>query len=263
MLHGSRILTLWAGCVFAGLASALQAQDTFSIVAVDSATRTIVSAGASCIDADQIPRGARAISDVVPGRGALHTQSLYVPANQRLGRSLLVSGLPAKRLVDTLIARDAARAPSYRQYVAATIGPDGAVEVAAFTGGDCFGWAGHWTGTHLAVAGNILVGEEVVARMRGAFAAARGRGRPVAEAVAASLGAVAFPGADRRCLSQGLSSRSAFLRVVDASGTDATRSVDLVVERPRGGADPIASLLAEFEAWRSSTAAGVDRERGE
>jgi len=46
------------------------AQDTFSIIAIDTVTGEIGSAGASCIDENQIPGGAIIISDILPGRGA-------------------------------------------------------------------------------------------------------------------------------------------------------------------------------------------------
>jgi len=59
--------------LFILLAQVLRSQDTFSIVAVDTITGEIGSAGASCIDESQIEGGALIISDVIPGRGAIHT----------------------------------------------------------------------------------------------------------------------------------------------------------------------------------------------
>ena len=49
---------------------------TFSIVAVDTTTGEVGSAGGSCI------AGSIIISDVHPGIGAIHTQSYYLPSNQ-------------------------------------------------------------------------------------------------------------------------------------------------------------------------------------
>ena len=53
-------------------------QHTFSIVAADPNTGEIGSAGATCISAED---GALAISDIVLGVGAIHTQSFYLPTN--------------------------------------------------------------------------------------------------------------------------------------------------------------------------------------
>ena len=60
-----------------------KSQDTFSIVALDSTTRQIGSAGASCLDlfwagiADP-----SFLTDILPDTGAINTQSYFIQANQ-------------------------------------------------------------------------------------------------------------------------------------------------------------------------------------
>jgi uncharacterized Ntn-hydrolase superfamily protein len=61
----------------------LVSQDTFSIVAVDTITGEVGSAGASCIPGSMI------ISDVHPGLGAIHTQSYWNAINQDSAASLM------------------------------------------------------------------------------------------------------------------------------------------------------------------------------
>ena len=53
---------------------------TFSIVAVDTVTNEVGSAGASCIGNSVI------ISDIHPNVGAIHTQSYYIQYNQNYVR---------------------------------------------------------------------------------------------------------------------------------------------------------------------------------
>ncbi len=67
----------------------LTAQHTFSIVAVDSVTGEIGSAGATCIGAED---GAQAISDIILGMGAIHTQSYYSIINQNNARTRMLAG---------------------------------------------------------------------------------------------------------------------------------------------------------------------------
>ena len=55
--------------ILLSLINVLFSDDTFSIVAVDTITGQVGSAGASCI------QGAIIISDVHPSLGAIHTQS--------------------------------------------------------------------------------------------------------------------------------------------------------------------------------------------
>ena len=57
---------------------------TFSIVAVDTNTGEVGSAGGSCI------AGSIIISDIHPGIGAIHTQSYYLPANQNYASTLMI-----------------------------------------------------------------------------------------------------------------------------------------------------------------------------
>ena len=226
------------------VSGASRAQDTFSLVAVDPATGEIVSAGASCLDGEVVPGGALIVSSVLPGVGALHTQSYYSVGNKLHGERLLREGLAASAIVDSLTAADVGGAPALRQYAAVTLAPGGEVARGAFTGRSCAPYAGHHVGADFVVAGNILLDSLVLARMREAFTAARALGRPLAESALAALEAVAYPGADRRCLDAGLSSRSAFLRLARPSDSPEALSLDLVVAFPEGGRDPI-DLLAE------------------
>ena len=65
------------------------AQHTFSIVAVDSITGEIGSAGATCLASED---GAIDISDIVLGVGAIHTQSFWHPTNQVNARTRMNAG---------------------------------------------------------------------------------------------------------------------------------------------------------------------------
>ena len=56
---------------------------TFSIVAVDTVTHEVGSAGASCIGNSVI------ISDIHPGVGVIHTQSYWSASNQNYASSLM------------------------------------------------------------------------------------------------------------------------------------------------------------------------------
>jgi len=231
---------------FLVLAKAVIAQDTFSLLAFDKETGEIVSTGASCIDGNAIPKGVHAISSILPGIGAIHTQSYYVPQNQLLGNELLKRGLSAKPILDSLLNGDVSMTPSARQYLVLTMGET--PEVAAFTGESCFPWAGQWQGDAVVIAGNILIDSMVVTHMRNAFLKAREAGLPLVERALAAMVAVAYPGADRRCLDAGLSSRSAFLRLAKPTDEPSDLTIDLAIPFPEGGEDPVLLLKAAYEA---------------
>lgn len=78
---------------FLFISNSILSQDTFSIVALDTITGEIGSAGASCLDGSQIAGGAIIISDLLPGRGAIHTQSYWNATNQANARMRMEEGL--------------------------------------------------------------------------------------------------------------------------------------------------------------------------
>ena len=64
-------------------------QDTFSIVAVDSSTSEVGSAGASCVDTRTVPEGSILLSDIHPGVGGINTQALWNQENQNYAKRLM------------------------------------------------------------------------------------------------------------------------------------------------------------------------------
>ena len=218
-------------------------QHTFSIVAVDPVTGEIGSAGATCIAAED---GAQAISDIVLGVGAIHTQSFYSPTNQNNARTRMIAGDTPEEIMQWLQDNDVSNDPSARQYTAVTLN-DGDPLSAAFTGPNCFEEFIHVTGPNYSIAGNILISEDVVTDMETAFLNTEGT---LAEKLMAALQGAKRPGADVRCLDEGISSASAFIRVADPSDTDSSYgnlSLDLNVWITSEIFEPIDELQILFD----------------
>jgi len=223
-------------------------QHTFSIVAVDTATGEIGSAGATCLAFED---GALAISDIVLGVGAIHTQSFWDPTNQINARARMVAGDSPQEIMDWLQANDINNDPSARQYNAVDLN-GGNPRSAAFTGPNCFAEFIHITGPNYAIAGNILISEEVVNDMETAFVNTSGT---LADKLMAALQGAKRPGADARCLNDGVSSLSAFIRVADPSDTDSSYgnlSLDLNVWVTGTVFEPIDALQDLYDNTLSS-----------
>ena len=158
---------------------------TFSIVAVDTTTGEVGSAGGSCI------AGSIIISDIHPGVGAIHTQSYYLQANQNYASSLMDQGYSPAEIIHLLQENDVQNNPSIRQYGIVDLFSgnnygilyeyecdeiEGAVwqgtpnsnelaectdpiipRSASFTGNNCSDWKGHINGMNYAIQGNILL----------------------------------------------------------------------------------------------------------
>ncbi|GGG38421.1 hypothetical protein GCM10011344_44130 [Dokdonia pacifica] len=228
-------------------------QHTFSIVAVDPVTGEIGSAGATCIAAED---GAQAISDIVLGVGAIHTQSFYSPTNQNNARTRMIAGDTPEEIMQWLQDNDVSNDPSARQYTAVTLN-DGDPLSAAFTGPNCFEEFIHVTGPNYSIAGNILISEDVVTDMETAFLNTDGT---LAEKLMAALQGAKRPGADVRCLDEGISSASAFIRVADPSDTDSSYgnlSLDLNVWITSEIFEPIDELQILFDQALSTEDASL------
>ncbi len=203
---------------------------TFSIVAADLATGEFGIAVASKF---------LAVGSVVPwarsGVGAIATQAWANLSFGPGGLDLLAQGLPAEDVVYRLIEADKDR--EHRQLGIV----DRQGRAAAWTGKECFQWAGHRTGEGYTCQGNILAAEAVVTAMTGAFAQSTG---PLPERLVAALESGQAQGGDSR------GQQSAAVYVVKEKGSYGgylDRYVDLRVD---DHATPIVELRKLLELHR-------------
>lgn len=201
---------------------------TFTIIARDPATgrlgigtqSKVIAVGAA------VPWAAATV-------GAVATQAWSNPLHGPRALELLRHDVAPDEVIRELLHDDEAR--SIRQ-----IGLiDASGRSAAYTGPRCIPWAGHVIRDDLICLGNILVGEEVVARMADAFAGAEG---DFVERLVAALAAGQEAGGDRR------GRESAALLVVREQGDDkgiGDREVDLRVDLHADPIGEVARLLRE------------------
>ena len=227
------------------------AQDTFSIVAVDTITGEIGSAGASCVGPYN-GVGAYIISDVIEGIGAIHTQAYWLSANQQNAHDRMLEGLSPQEIIDWLVANDAENNPTIRQYGIVDLVRRG--ESAGYTGINCDDYKNHLTGPGYSIQGNILLGPVVLDSMKTMFLNTQGA---LADKLMAALQAAKIIGADTRCAVRGTSSRSGFIKVVRI-GDGATPYLQIIVPDTPIGTDPIDVLQGLFHDWKDSLFTVVD-----
>jgi uncharacterized Ntn-hydrolase superfamily protein len=222
------------------------AMSTFSMVAVDPETGQLGSAGATCIGAED---GAIVISDIVLNTGVIHTQSFWSPTNQDNARVRMELGETPQQIMDWLVANDVSNDPASRQYIAVDLN-EGSPRSAGFTGSGNFDEKIHVTGPNYAIAGNILISEDVVTDMETAFTTSQGS---LADRLMAALQAAKRVGADSRCTDFAVSSASAFIRVArscDKNSDYGQLPIDLNVWISNGNNifEPIDELQSQFDA---------------
>ena len=226
-------------CTILSLFNILLPNDTFSIVAVDTLTGQIGSAGASCI------QGSIIISDIHPGLGAIHTQSYWNASNQDSASSLMEQGYAPQDIIDWLIENDAQNDPTIRQYGIVDLLEGG--RSAAFTGENCSDFKGHKIGDTYAIQGNILLGQSILDDMEEAFLTQYGT---FEEKLMASLMAANVVGADTRCTPYGTPSISAFIRVSDPNDYEDNLFLDINVDNAPLTLNPLDSLHVLYWDWK-------------
>ncbi|WP_266078012.1 DUF1028 domain-containing protein [Haladaptatus caseinilyticus] len=157
---------------------------TFSIVARDP-EQNAVGVG---VQSKFVSVGA-VVPFVSADAGAVATQSYANVAYGPDGLDLLRSGRPAEEVVMELTGAD----PEFESRQVGVVGQDGSV--AAFTGADCFDYAGDIQGENYSVQGNILENRETLEAMAETFEEASG-GLP--ERLIAALHAGNEAGGDKR-----------------------------------------------------------------
>ena len=187
---------------------------TFSVVAYDAASQSWGVAVQSKFLAvgSVVPWGCAAV-------GAVATQALANPHFGPLGLAMLRQGMSAAETVAALVAGDSGAALRQVGVV------DRSGTAAAYTGEECFPWAGHIVGDTFCCQGNMLKGSAVVEEMARALTAnAR---LPFPERLMAALIAGQAAGGDSR------GQQAAALLVLRAGGGvfgQSDRAVDLRVD---------------------------------
>lgn len=251
MIERIKLILLILSIVIVLFPEKIFSQDTFSIVAVDTVTGEIGSAGASCVGPIG-GVGAFILSDVIEGIGGIHTQASYLVQNQQNAHNKMLEGLSPQEIIDWLVANDAQNNPTIRQYGIVDLTRDG--ESAAYTGINCLNYKNHVTGPGYAIQGNILLGQIIIDTMHTTFLNTEG---PLADRLMATLQAAKVIGADTRCAVRNTSSQSGFVKVVRI-GDGNNPYLQIVVPDTPSGTDPIDVLQGMFDDWKESLFTVVD-----
>lgn len=233
----------------------LIAQDTFSMVAADSTTREVGSAGASCVDLFAAGfTDPSFLGDLIPDKGAINTQAFYIPTNQNNARTRMLAGDTPAQIIDWLKLNDAGGNSTIRQY--GIVGFSGSnVSAAGFTGVNCNNYKNHITGNingiYYSIQGNILSGQEVLDSMESKFRNATG---DLACRLMSALQGANTVGADTRCAPNGTSSLFAFVKVAQEMDMDRNPSLNISVRtRSNSRIEPIDTLQTLFTQKHSCT----------
>lgn len=225
-------------------------QDTFSIVALDSTSRQVGSAGASCLDLDFAGIANPAfLTDLLPDTGVVNTQSYFIQANQDNARLRMRAGDSPAQIISWLVNNDAVNNPEFKQY--GIVGFNGNTPgAAAHTGSSCVNYKNHVTGSingfYYAIQGNILKGQQILDSMEAGF---RNTNGTLACRIMAAIQGAKVIGADTRCQNDSISSLFAFLQVALPTDNYGSPALNISLKTNEGdGIEPIDSLQTLFNS---------------
>jgi uncharacterized Ntn-hydrolase superfamily protein len=223
----------------------INSQDTFSIVAIDSITGEVGSAGASCVDmfTTGIPTN-DFLGQLIPGLGAINTQAWYIPSNQTNATNRMNMGDTPSQIIDWLVVNDVQSTPELRQYgIVAMV--NGSPQAAAYTGTSTENYKNHIIGDNYSIQGNILLGQEVLDSMEARFMNESG---DLTCKLMAALQGANMAGADTRCSGNGTSSLFAFIKVAQPTDMFGSPSFNISVRtHSNSNIEPIDSLQIMFD----------------
>jgi len=197
----------------------LNAQDTFSIIAVDPATGEVGSAGASCVTGLGDLQIVDIITDIIPGKGGVNSQAYVCIPNSNLNNAIdqMEAGLSPSQIIDWLYDNDACNSanfnPEFRQYGIVDLDDNNNPRTAGFSGNMTDDYKEDRQGATYSIQGNILLNQTVIDNMETNFNNATGT---LADKLMAAMQGANFAGADSRCLNDGTSSTTAYMIVYRA-----------------------------------------------
>ena len=127
---------------------------------------------------------------------------------------------------------------------------------ASFTGNNCSDWKGHINGINYAIQGNILLSEDILLGIEEGFVNTNGS---LDQKLMAALQGAKVPGADTRCLDEGISTLSAFIRVAKSDNNNNyymdlnVNSVIPYYNQTGMWIDPVDTLQTLYDQWYNSS----------
>ncbi|GHN00411.1 hypothetical protein WSM22_19000 [Cytophagales bacterium WSM2-2] len=210
---------------------------TWSIIIIDSRTKEIGIAGASCT------YSCYGIGRIVPNVGAIVVQAMSNSDARERGIQLMLAEASPEQIIKAL--RDSIFDPERQQYAVITIRHIN--EPATYTGLLTNTFKGTLTAEGVCVQGNTLTSETELKVIMDAVQKGKNESLSIADILMMALEAGSLAGGDRRCGEQ--RATSAFLTV--AKPGDRHPSIDLqIFGQGKGKQNAVTLLKIKFEKWK-------------
>ncbi len=234
------------------MAAPLAANATWSVAKLDTDSKSIVVAGASC---SFMVYG---IAAAVPGKGVAIVQA----ASNAEARAHAAEKLAADRPLAEILAHisDIANVADVAGQQYALLSFSEIDKPLTFTGAEVAGWSGTKTGHAISVQANTMVGEDVVAAAFALMAEETTTETGLVTQALRALRAGSNAGGDKRCGEATAS--SAFVSLYRADDNASMPYLNLVVYGIEAGAEnAVAHLESLFADWRAQDTGNTSTQR--
>ncbi|HMJ12503.1 MAG TPA: DUF1028 domain-containing protein [Polyangiaceae bacterium] len=227
----------------AALAFARPGHATYSITAVDRATRQVGGTGTSCISGGSVYR----IYGSAPGFGAVNSQALASTQGRDEAVRLLAQGWAPDAIIQRLTDPAFDLFFESRQYGIVALSGQSAGHSGTATQSYSNDLQGNVEPFAFSIQGNILTGEAVLSQARAAFVDGRGCDLAARLMLALEGGAKNAQG-DRRCTPSGIPADAAYIQV-DLPGQPRGSFLYLEVSAT-APQSPVVRLRQLYDSWR-------------
>jgi uncharacterized Ntn-hydrolase superfamily protein len=215
-----------------------KAKATWSIVVIDSKTKAIGIAGASCT------YSVYGIGAIAPGKGALVVQAMSNTKARNKGLQMILANTGPDEILKAI--RDPEFDPEQQQYGIVCL--YAAEQPRTYTGSETTSEKGALTSLGVSVQGNTLSNKEMLGKILDAVLQARKASLSIQDVLMLALEAGAEYGGDKRCGDR--KALSAFLTIAKPDDDPAKPFLNLVFNQSNENINAVKGLRGMFEHWK-------------
>lgn len=212
---------------------------TWSIIVIDSKTKQIGIAGASCT------QNVYGIGAIVPGKGAVVVQAMSNYFARVKAFEMIIADAAPSEILNAMM--DPQYSPDVQQYAVVTVKYIDSPVI--YTGALTSPHKGALTGSGISVQGNTLADSGMLQQVLQTVLKAQEQGLPIEEVLMLALEAGAQHGGDKRCGE--LKASSAFLTVANPTDDRKKPWLNIIVTASAEKVNAVEVLRQKFNGWKS------------
>lgn len=214
------------------------AKATWSVIVIDTKTKEIGIAGASCT------MSVYGIGGIIPGKGAVVVQAMSNKAARDKGLQMILADASPEEILKAI--RNPEFDPEQQQYAVVCL--NNLDKPQTYTGLETTLASGAETAKGVSIQGNTLSNKEMLHKILEAVLKAQKESLSVQDVLMLAMEAGAEYGGDKRCGDR--KALSAFLTVARPNDDPLKPYINIIINQTGDDANPIKTLRIKFDEWK-------------